>query len=176
MRMEVRVQPFSVHLRLSQPRSSAGQEVCYVEGKHGGKMRVRTTGLGSLLGFIALAPDDPRVRDKSRHSITEAGLGNMLEQFLRPWEEQPADDVIVRVDDSVVAGRLCRRVEVILFNEEIAGRDAQEDWYRGELHIDQQTHLPIRVEYDNRNGDLLEEATYAGLKINPGLDDAIFGR
>src|SRR5579875_4042631 len=43
--MKVRTQPFSVYLRWLQPRTEAGQEVCYVAGRNDGKMRVRPKGV-----------------------------------------------------------------------------------------------------------------------------------
>ena len=61
MEMKVRTQPFSVYLRWLQPRTEAGQEVCYVAGRNNGKMRVHPKGmLGSVAGFISLDPNDPR--------------------------------------------------------------------------------------------------------------------
>src|SRR5262245_24378964 len=89
MRMKVRTKPFSVHLKWELPKSMAGQGACYVEGRNGGRMRVRPNrGLVSLVGWVSLATDDPRALRDSRHEIREAGLGNLLEQFGPGWEEE----------------------------------------------------------------------------------------
>src|SRR5262249_5559274 len=60
--MKVRTQPFSVYLRWIQPRTEAGQEVCYVAGRNDGKMRVHAKGLLGTVGFVSLDPNDPRAR------------------------------------------------------------------------------------------------------------------
>ena len=49
-------------------------------------MRVRPTGAGGLLGFLSIDPKDPRVLENSRHAITEAGFGNLIERFGRGYE------------------------------------------------------------------------------------------
>jgi hypothetical protein len=56
--------------------------VCYVAGRHGGKMRLRPVGLAAVMGWLTLAPDDPRVRKMSGHDVREAGIGNLIEFLL----------------------------------------------------------------------------------------------
>src|SRR5262249_56722812 len=84
--MKVRTQPFSIYLRWLSPKASAGQEACYVAGRNNGMMRVHTTGLLGAMGFISLDPRDPRAMEGNRHTITEAGIGNLIEQYSQGWE------------------------------------------------------------------------------------------
>lgn len=176
--MKVRTQPFSVYLRWHQPKQFAGQEVCYVEGRNRGMMRVHSSGLLGAVGFISLDPNDPRVRENSRHTITEAGIGNLIERLAQRYEaDRRYNNTQVRLGDYVYDQRRCRRVETIHANN--AGGEIL--FYRNVVYFDQQTHLPIRVEnYDwprpggNTGGDLLEVYAYANLRLNVGLGDEVF--
>ena len=51
-----RKEPFSVYMRWQGPRDVAGQEVCFVQGRHNNKMRVHATGAAGLFGFVTIDP------------------------------------------------------------------------------------------------------------------------
>jgi hypothetical protein len=175
--MEVRAQPFSVHLSWQEPRSMQGQEAVYVAGRNSGKMRVRGAGLLGAVGFISLDVDDARARRTSRHNITEAGLGNLIERFSEGWpRERTHGGVVVQIDDFKFAGRQCSRVETI----HPTNPDGFFLFGRSVVYFDKETHLPIRVEnYDwpthaGEAGELIEEYSYLALKLNPRLGDDVF--
>ena len=179
--MRVRAQPFSVYLHWDEPRSMAGQEACYVTGRNNGMMRVHSTGLvGAIGGWVTLDPRDPRVMEHSRHSITEAGIGNLIERYGTRWEEERKLNVTdARVADFVYNTRPCRRVECI------HPPGGQFTYYRSILYFDNETHLPVRVEnYDwprggrgnAADGELIETYSYINLKLNAGLPDATFNK
>lgn len=171
MDVECRVGAFAVHLVWHASSPSAGQEVWFGEGLNSGKMRVRAAGyLGAMVGVVSVDPFSPTVRENSRHAITEAGLGTMLEQFVAPWETAPTEDVSIRTGTSHVNGLPCRTIEVCLKDRQ------QAEWQRGVLHLDQQSALPVRVEYHDAEGRLLEEATYQDVRLNVGLTDDHFRR
>jgi hypothetical protein len=177
LRMEVRSEPFSVHLSWLEPRSLAGQEACYVAGRNGGKMRCRSSGLLGAVGFVSVDPDDARARSTSRHRITEAGLGNLIERFARRWEgEHDPALTQVRLADYEVAGRPCTRVETV----HPANPGGRFPYCRSVLYFDKDTRLPVRVEcYDwprsaDDPGQLAECYTYLDLRLNVGLGDAVF--
>jgi hypothetical protein len=175
--MKVRTQPFSVYLRWLQPRGDAGQEVCYVAGKNDGKMRVHPKGmLGSIAGFVSLDVNDPRVRQSSKRSITEAGIGNMIERFARAWEnERGLAETQVNVAEYLYNKRRCMRVETIH-----AANNGHFLYYRDVLYFDKETHLPIRLEfYDwprqaGDTGQLVDVYSFANMRINVGLGDDVF--
>ena len=175
--LEIRCQPFAVHLSWLEPRSMQGQEAIYAVGKNAGKMRVRGAGLLGAVGFISLDVDDARARRTSRHNITEAGLGNLIERFSAGWpRERVHGGVEVHIGDFKFAGRACTRVETI----HATNPDGFFLYGRSVVYFDKDTHLPVRLEnYDwpknaGAEGELLEEYSYLNLKLNPGLSDEAF--
>jgi hypothetical protein len=176
--MKVRSQPFGVYLRWQQPKNVAGQEACYVAGKNEGKMRVHSTGLLGVAGWVSLDPNDERAKKTSNHSITEAGIGNLIARFAKSWErEKDLNLTRVRVGEYEYNKRRCVRVEATHPDN----RGGQFLTYRSVVYFDKETHLPIRVEaYDwphqggNTEGELLEVYSYVNLKLNVGLSDETF--
>jgi hypothetical protein len=177
--MSVRARPFSIDLRFLAPPSVAGQEACYVTGRNNGMMRVHAKGIAGLAGFISLDPRDPRALENSRHAITEAGIGNLIERFARAWEqERQLNQTQVRVAEYSFLNRRCTRVEAIH-----AERNPAFLFYRSVLYFDQENHLPIRVEnYDwprsggAAEGDLVEVFNFTDLRLNVGLRDEVFNK
>ncbi|MHB1424421.1 MAG: DUF1571 domain-containing protein [Gemmataceae bacterium] len=179
MEMKVRTQPFSVYLRWLQPRSEAGQEVCYVAGKNDGKMRVHPKGmLGSVAGFVSLDTNDPRVRQSSKRSITEAGIGNAIDRFSRAWENERRLNLTtqVQVAEYEYNRRRCVRVETI----HPTNANGHFLYFRDVVYFDKETHLPVRLEfYDwprqiGDTGQLVEVYSFANMKLNVGLGDEVF--
>jgi hypothetical protein len=174
--MKVRNRPFSVYLRWEGPRSLVGQEACYVVGKNNNMLRIHSTGLAGVIGWMTLDPRDPRVLEHSRHSITEAGIGNLLDRYAQRWaEERRLNQTQVRVANYVFNRRPCRRVELT------HPPGGQFVFYRSLVYFDNETHLPIRVEnYDwprprgNPDGDLAEVYSYLDLRPNVRLGDDAF--
>jgi hypothetical protein len=175
--MKVRNQPFSVYLRWQEPRSMAGQESCYVLGRNDNMMRVHPTGLAGIAGWVTLDPWDKRVAEHSRHSITEAGIGNLIERFGQHWEEERRlNQTQVRVADYEYNKRPCTRVETM---HPLGGKFI---FYRSVVYFDKETHLPVRVENYNwpqqrggsPTGELAEVYSYIDLRPNQGLHDADF--
>jgi hypothetical protein len=176
--MKVRKEPFSVYLRWLSPQNLAGQEACYVTGRYNGMMRVHSVGLAGVAGFVSIDPNDPRVAQNSRHPITEAGIGNLIERFGQRWQlERQVNKTQVRIAEFQYNQRLCTRVETI-HPEYQAGVFYS---YRSVVYFDKETHLPIRTEaYDwprqggPSDGSLFECYSYAHLRLNIGLRDGAF--
>ncbi len=178
MEMKLRAQPFSIYLRWLEPRAEAGQEACYVAGRNGGMMRVHPAGFkGAIAGFVSIAPNDPRALESSRHTITDAGLAHLVGCFCRDWaQERQLNQSQVRAAEYTYNERRCTRVEIT--------RPYQPNfypYYRTVAYFDKETRLPIRVElYDwprsggAPGGDLLECYSYANLRLNVGVPDAVF--
>jgi hypothetical protein len=177
MDMRVRVQPFSVYLRWMQPRTDAGQEVCYVAGRNDGKMRVHPKGVLGAVGFVSMDVDDPRAKQTSRRNISEAGIGNLIERFAKGWEiERRLNVTQVSVAEYEYNRRRCTRVETI----HPTNPEGKFHYYRTLLYFDKETHLPIRLEcYDwprrqGETGDLVEVYSFANMRLNVGLSDKVF--
>jgi hypothetical protein len=178
MVMNIRVQPFSVNLRWLSPKNLEGQEVAYIQGQNNNMMRVHSTGLLRAVGFVSIDPNDPRAKQNSRHTINEAGLGNLIENCRAGWEaERRLNKVQVNVAEYEYAKRRCTRIETIRSDPRLS------PLYRSVIYIDKETKLPMRAEtYDwprpgsNPAGDLLEAYSYIDLRFNIGLTDAMFQR
>jgi hypothetical protein len=173
--MKLRVEPFSVHLKWQLPEKLAGQEACYVAGKNNGMMRVKTVGFASLLGWISLDPKDPRALENTRHSITEAGIGNLLGRMSAGWEKEKRQNrTSVRTALYEYNKRHCMRVE--LTRQAGCGHE----YSRSVVYFDKEHGLPVRVEAygwprDNQTeGELVEVYNYADIQTNVGLTDDAF--
>src|SRR5713226_1640463 len=79
-----RKQPWSVYFKWLGPTGN-GREVIYVKGPHGDMIHTLLAAgdmpLAPAGKRMALAPDNIFVRSASRHAITEAGIGVMIEKF-----------------------------------------------------------------------------------------------
>jgi hypothetical protein len=177
--LKVRAKPFSVSMVWQEPKDLEGQEVVYVTGKNDGKMRVRPGGLLGSIGFLSVAVDDPRARKTSRHKVTAAGIGNLIEECARGWEvEKTLKQTQVRIGTFSYARRRCSRAELTHPNR-LGGKFKH---YRNVLYFDQETGLPIRVEnyrWPEKEGEkpvLAEVYSYVNLRLNPGLADEVFER
>jgi hypothetical protein len=178
MQMAVRTSPFSVYFKWSSPPSLAGQEACYVAGRNGGKMRVRASGLRGVIGFVSIDINDPRAKANSRHPITEAGIGILIEQFASGWEREKNWGLTeVNIGEFEFDHHRCVRVETI----HRTNPERRFLHFRDVVYFDKESHLPIRMEaYDwprprgPASGDLLEEYNYLDLHLNVGLDDSVF--
>jgi hypothetical protein len=179
MAMKVRTQPFAVNLKWMEPKSLAGQEAVYAVGKNDGKMRVRSAGVLGAVGFVTLDLDDARAKQTSRHSIAEAGIGNLLDRYAKGWErEREWKMTEVQVAEYEYNKRRCIRVEATHPNNP----DRRFLFYRNVTYFDKETKLPIRVEcYDwpRREGaapELVEVYSYVNMKLDVGLTDDVFNK
>jgi len=178
IQLKARTAPYCVELTWQQPRSQAGQVACYVDGKNNGKLRARGAGALGLVGFVSLDPNSPRAKGASKYSITEAGIGYLIERFAAGWElEQRLGVTDVRIDVGEFAGRPGLRVE--------ATHPVRADgllFYRSVVWFDQRTSLPMRVEnYDwpasaGGPSELAEQFSFLDVALNVGLPDATFQR
>jgi hypothetical protein len=176
--MKVRTQPFSVYLHWLKPVPTAGQEVCYVAGRNNGMMRVHSAGILGTVGFINMDPRDPRATETSRHGITEAGIGNLIDRYGQAWElERTLNRTQVRVQEYEYNHRRCTRVDTVHADN----ADKRIPFYRSVVYFDKENHLPIRVEnYDwpragaEPAGGLVESYSYVNLHLNVGLSNAVF--
>jgi hypothetical protein len=175
--MQLRVKPFSVFLDWQSPRDLVGQQACYVAGRNDGKMRVHTTGVAGVLGFMTIDLNDSRVMDNSRHAITEAGFGNLIERFSHCWETaKKQGKAEVKVALYEYNKRRCLRIETTYAD----AKTAPDGVWRSVLYLDKETRLPVRCEcYDAprdgaKEGELIEMYSFVNVHINVGLADDVF--
>ncbi len=141
---------------------------------------VRGAGAVGLFGFVSLELNDPRIRATSKYAITQAGIGNMIERFIKSWEQERQLGLTrVNIGEYEYNKRRCVRVETI----HPLQRDPRFIFYRSVVYFDKENKLPIRVEcYDwpskpgDTHGEVAEVYSFAHLKLNVGLDDETFRR
>jgi uncharacterized protein DUF1571 len=169
--MKVRSQPFSVNVKFMSPRSVAGKEASYVTGKHNGKMKAKSSGALGLVGYVTMDPRDPKALRGTRHSITEAGIGNLIDRLATEHAQGQADGRKVQVTFAEVTfnWRKCVRFEVL--DQAADGVNQQP---RTVIYFDKETNLPVRSELYDRRGELVECFSYTDLHFNIGLTDAAF--
>jgi len=176
--LKVRNRPFSIHMRWQQPHALQGQEACWVTGRNNGMMRVKGPGLLGAVGFVNLDPKDARATATSRHSITEAGIGNVIERYAERWEaEKKVNRTRVRINEYEFNKRKCIRVESV----HPGSKPGDFYSYRNIVYFDKENHLPIRTEsYDwpkeggKADGELLEAFSFVDLRLNVRLDESAF--
>ncbi|MFB3819898.1 MAG: DUF1571 domain-containing protein [Candidatus Methylomirabilales bacterium] len=165
--------PFKVYMRwLEGP--GAGREGLYVAGAHDGKFIVAEAEGIARFVTAALAPDDPRVLEKSRHPVTDVGIGRLLE-IVGENARRGAREHVLRVVDRGVAeidGRPVHQLEGILPRDPAAGYYG----YRVILAFDREYGLPTRVVVYDAADRLVEDYTYLQLRLNAGLTDRDFDR
>ena len=169
--IKVRSQPFSVFVKFVAPRAVAGKEGCYVSGRHNGKMKAKSSGALALVGYVTMDPRDPKVLHGTRHSITEAGIGNLIERLASAQAQAKAAGRVADVTyaEALFHGRACVRLEAT-----DAGADGIHYRHRTAICFDKGTNLPVRYEAYDRDGDLVEAFSYTDLHFNIGLTDAAF--
>jgi hypothetical protein len=175
--MKARTRPFSVYLKWQRPYE--GREAIYVEGQYDGKVMVHSTGVEKVVGgTVALNPRGEMAMENSRHDITEAGIGNLVEQLVTRWDaERKLGQTKVEIKErAVVDGRPCFLVKTTHPND-----PRHYAYHRSSVFFDKEHGLPIRFEgYDwprrgsAPDGDKVEEYTYRDLKFNTSLTSADF--
>jgi hypothetical protein len=84
MLVKFRKEPWSVYFKWVGTEGK-GREVVYVKDHGDGKIHTRLAAGDVLLmpagATFAVAPDSPLARGRSRHPITDAGIGRLLEWF-----------------------------------------------------------------------------------------------
>ena len=168
--------PFSVYLKWLKPH--AGREAIFVEGRNRGKLLVHETGIkDAIAGTVKLDPHGRRVKRSSRHAITEAGIGRMIQTMQTTWNReliyQGMDVKLFK--NAQVNQRPCIAIQI--YHPEPKREFV---FCLTKVYIDQELKLPIRVEsYDwpRRRGEnpvLVESYTYTNLKLNMGFTDIDF--
>jgi hypothetical protein len=177
IQFKMKTKPFSVHMRWLQPDASKNQEVAFVMGKNGNKMRVKNNLIfKNIVGWVSVDVSDPRVMEHSNHSILEAGIGSMIEQSLAQWQkERIIGKTNVTTQPYLFNNRQVYRVELTRTEKHAAIM-----YHRTVIFLEKDSKLPIRLENygwpttSSAQGDLMEEFSYVNLLFNTGLKDADF--
>jgi len=175
--MKVRERPFAVYFKFLAP--VAGKEVVYAEGYRDNKIIAHSTGVSRLLvPRLSVPPNHPLALADSRHPVTEAGLGNLIDRlvgFRRKDANDPsASTILDRTTDH--AGKPCLRS--IHLHEH---KTPERPFARVEVLYDPESRVPVRISnYDwpepDHQGDLLlaERYTYENVNTHASLSNLDF--
>jgi hypothetical protein len=158
--------PFKVYMRW-QDHASQGREALYVAGENDGKFLVAEKSGVAKFFTARLDPRDPRLLARSRHPVTDLGIGRLLEIIAANAKRAARAGVLQVVDHGMgkVADRPVRDFEVTLPKDESQGYYG----YRFRVSFDEDNHLPIRIVVNDWTDRLVEDYTYTNLVLNPGL-------
>lgn len=169
--MKVRSQPFSVNVKFTAPRTMSGKEASYVVGRHNGKMRAKSGGALGLVGYVTMDPRDPKALRGSRHSITEAGIGNLIDRIATEHAQGQAGGRNVQITFAEV---MFNRRSCVRFDVRDNAADGVNRHARTVIYFDKETNLPVRSEAYDARGGLVECFSYTDLRFNVGLTDSAF--
>ena len=78
MEMKSRIEPASIYFKFQAP--NRGREAIYVKGLHDDRVLAHDVGLGKwIAGTMRLDPKGSMAMGASRHPITDAGIGPLIE-------------------------------------------------------------------------------------------------
>ncbi|HEV3235999.1 MAG TPA: DUF1571 domain-containing protein, partial [Gemmataceae bacterium] len=164
--LRFRKQPFSVHLKwLGQ--EGKGREAVFVKGMYDNKIHTLLAD-GDLFPLpggkrMALAPDNPLVVAASRHSITEAGIGQTIERFTnfveasaRQGENKPVLTYLGRRMRPEFSHSLLATLQTISGGQETAlPQGGQRLWF-----FDPKNHLPALISTQDDHTHVVEYYCY----------------
>lgn len=149
-----------------------GQEVIFVRGWNGGKLRAHKGSFPDVT--VDLAPTSRMAMKNSRHPITEAGFGytiGVIARDARRSRAHPEDGTrYVIHDESTIHGAPSRCIEQIVRPAALSAYYAA----RARVCFDVRTHMPTRVSAWDQTGALPEDYGYEGTRLNVGLGDLDF--
>lgn len=171
------VEPMAVYLRYLGPEEVEGREVIYVEGRYDGKLIARNGGKRFAYVTRAVDPQSELAMRRTRYSITEIGLGSMMEELIAVARSD-LEHGECRVDyfeGAKIDGRPATLIQVTH-----PQRREHFRYHVARVFIDDELRLPVRYasygwpDEPGGRSPLIEEFTYLGLQFNVGLSDRDF--
>jgi hypothetical protein len=163
------------------PSQVRGRKVLYVDGQNDGKMLVRNGGRRFSYITVRLTPDSDTAMGESRYPITELNLDTIARKIIEKidddmrYDPEGKNTEVTFFRDASVDGRPCTHIRVVHPRP-----DDNLSFHIAEVYVDDELHVPIRVEGygwpDDESDEpiLLEEYTFTRLRVNVGLTDADF--
>lgn len=177
-------QPMSVYLKFLKPKSTAGREVIWVEGRNEGNLIAHEGGIFNL-ARVHLNPTGLLAMRGSLYPISEIGFQNLVRQLIRRSEmiAKAGGAEVTFVEDHTFDGRPCLLIQVrphATAVSEDAEVDPAIDFWLAEVVLDTERGVPLRYaayglpEKPGEEPPLLEEYAYHDVQLNVGLSDADF--
>lgn len=176
MEMKSRTEPVSIYFKFQAP--NRGREAIYIKGQHDGQVLAHDVGLGKwIAGTMRLDPKGSMAMGASRHPITDAGIGPLIETVAQRWaDELTPDESLVTFHAGIfVDNRPCTMIESIH-----PRRRPGFLFHKVKLYIDRELGLPTRFEaydwprHEGASPELVEEYSYRDVRTDVGLCDEDF--
>jgi hypothetical protein len=176
MILKFRREPFSVYLKYIDPHP--GREVIFVDGRNKGKLQVHElSGLASMVGTISLAPTSNEAMKENRYPVTMIGMEKVLDTAISDWElgVKHPDVKVDKYPQAKVGNFECTMFEVVYPQQHDSFK-----FHKARVYFDKKTQLPVHIEqygFPGKPGEeapLLEDYTYADLKIDAPISDSDF--
>ena len=175
--------PVSVYLKTLEPKSQAGREVIWVQGRNDNKLTAHEAGFLGLI-TVDLMPESRLAMAGSRYPITEIGIEKLLGKLIEKGERDRLLGLVTTRTTEKVAfgGKTCRLMEVIHESPTtvIDGKTVEFEYYLVQIYIDYERLLPLKYasfSWPKAQGgapELLEEYTYQDVSLNVGLSESDF--
>ena len=173
----------AVYLKTLEPKSQAGREVIWVQGRNDNRLTAHEAGLLGLIS-VDLKPESRLAMTGNRYPITEIGIEKLLGKLIERGEiDRKLGPATVRTTEDVSLGdRKCRLIEILHENQTAAievGK-AEFEFYLAQIYIDVERLLPLKYasfswpKSPGGSPELIEEYTYHDLQLNVGLVDSDF--
>ena len=163
--------PLSVYMKWAGD-VNPGQEAIYVAGWNGDQTRAHKGSFPDVT--VNLRPTSAMAMRGNRHPITDLGIGNTIDfigRDARLAAARPADNVeAFDLGESTLHGIRVRCIETFAPVKRWSLYYA----HHARICYDVKRDLPVRVSVWDEAGELLEDYTFANLKIDPGLTDVDF--
>jgi len=177
--LKQRMKPFSVYMNF-RGGSADGQQVIYSEGWNNNQLRVKPTGLASLIGAVSVDPKGQTAMKDSRHPVTEIGFSGLLDGVLKMWKDdlQYPDLEVGFYKDAKISPNDPK--SYYAFRTYHPQQRRVPRFQETRLYIDKQTLLPVHLEnraFPQQPGGkqiLIERYTYSNIKLNVGLTQTAF--
>ena len=149
-----------------------GREILFVDGREAGRALVHEPGAFSGLFTLVLAPDSPWVLRRSRHPISDLGLGRLIDLIARNARRADGAGELTLVEEGTVGGETppVRRVELRLPRDPARGYYC----YRARLSVDRTSGLPVAATIHDWDDRVVGEYAYLDLRLNPPLSGIDF--
>jgi hypothetical protein len=180
IKLEFRKQPWSVHLTWLDGEAK-GRESIFVKGYYDNKLHTRLAAgdmpLAAAGTRISLTPDSLLVRSASRHAITEAGIGALIERFAALVERNTRGDNS-RGSLSYLGVQNRPEFETpVEAVEHLVPAGSEKDLPRGGrrwFYFDSVSHLPLLVVTQDERGQEVEYYCHDRYALNVKLGDDDF--
>jgi hypothetical protein len=178
--LKFRRDPFSVYLKWLGPEAK-DREVIYVKGRYDNLIHTKVAAGDILLipagKRFSLSPDSILARSNSRHPITNAGLGHLVDQFghlIAGLDREDARSGMVKYLGTLRRPEFPTPVEGVMHTIRAGSDPLIPGGGRRLWFFDTQSHLPVLLIGHDEKQQEVEYYCHDRIQFPVGLDDDDF--